>query len=130
MELTASEELLAMENIDVLKQNGFEVDVVHEGECGQGSRLKLTAQPISKSTVFDMKGSLCRCARFSWFELNILTYRSTGTHTSAEGLPGGSDGQMFEGEGDVCNEGLQKECHGRDALESATDVVGECRGRP
>jgi DNA mismatch repair protein PMS2 len=56
MELTASDELLAMENMDVLRQNGFEVEVDGEGECGHGCRLKLTAQPISKSTVFDMKG--------------------------------------------------------------------------
>jgi DNA mismatch repair protein PMS2 len=56
MELTASDELLAMENMDILNQNGFEVEVDGEGECGHGCRLKLTAQPISKSTVFDMKG--------------------------------------------------------------------------
>jgi DNA mismatch repair protein PMS2 len=36
MELTASDDLLAMDNIDVLKQNGFEVDV-DEGECRQGN---------------------------------------------------------------------------------------------
>ena len=56
MELTASDELLAMENIAVLRQNGFEVEVDGEGECEQGCRLKLIAQPISKSTVFDVKG--------------------------------------------------------------------------
>ena len=55
MELTASDEIVAMENLDVLRQNGFEVEV-DESEGSQGSRLKLTAQPISKSTVFDMKG--------------------------------------------------------------------------
>jgi len=58
MELMASDELVAMENIDVLKKNGFEVDVDSEGpgECGKGSRLRLTAQPVSKSTVFNIKG--------------------------------------------------------------------------
>ena len=45
-----------MENVAVLRQNGFEVEVDDEGECGQGCRLKLIAQPISKSTVLDMKG--------------------------------------------------------------------------
>ena len=34
----------------------FEVEVGSEGECGQGSQLKLTALPISKGTMFDMKG--------------------------------------------------------------------------
>ncbi|KAG5635395.1 hypothetical protein H0H81_011417 [Sphagnurus paluster] len=52
MELTASDELLAIENMDVLRQNGFEVEEVQDL---QGTRLQLTAQPVSKSTVFDMK---------------------------------------------------------------------------
>jgi DNA mismatch repair protein PMS2 len=56
VELTASDELLAIENIDILRQNGFEVEVDSEGEHGRGNRLKLVAQPISKRTVFDMKG--------------------------------------------------------------------------
>jgi DNA mismatch repair protein PMS2 len=56
VELTASDELLAVENLDTLRQNGFEIEVDSDGECGRGSKLKLTAQPISKSTVFDMKG--------------------------------------------------------------------------
>jgi DNA mismatch repair protein PMS2 len=65
MELTASDELLAIEHMDVLRQNGFEVEVDDQGECGQGSRLKLTAQPISKSTVFDTKGwSYAVCVHF------------------------------------------------------------------
>ncbi|KAF9467045.1 hypothetical protein BDZ94DRAFT_50409 [Collybia nuda] len=55
MELTASDELLAIENIDILRQNGFEIEIGVEVDCQSGSRLKLTAQPVSKSTVFDMK---------------------------------------------------------------------------
>ncbi|KAJ7330351.1 MutL C terminal dimerization domain-containing protein [Mycena albidolilacea] len=53
LELTAGDELLAMENIEVLRQNGFEVETAAEGDSGP--RLSLTAQPISKDTVFDMK---------------------------------------------------------------------------
>ncbi|KAG6857450.1 hypothetical protein H0H87_003517 [Tephrocybe sp. NHM501043] len=58
IELTASDELVALENIDVLRQNGFdveEVEVVGDDEMRHGARLQLTAQPVSKSTVFDMK---------------------------------------------------------------------------
>ncbi|KAF9484575.1 DNA mismatch repair protein MutL [Pholiota conissans] len=55
LELTASDELVAIENIDVLQQNGFEVEIDQEATIGQSSRLKLTAQPVSKGTVFDMK---------------------------------------------------------------------------
>ncbi|KAJ7633793.1 hypothetical protein DFH06DRAFT_1221695 [Mycena polygramma] len=54
LELTAGDELLALENLDVLRQNGFEVETGAEGVT-QSPRLSLTAQPISKDTVFDMK---------------------------------------------------------------------------
>ena len=58
LELTAADELLATENIEVLRQNGFEIEIDGGGYSGQGSRLKLVAQPISKSTVFDVKGTV------------------------------------------------------------------------
>ncbi|KAF5376419.1 hypothetical protein D9615_008580 [Tricholomella constricta] len=46
MELIASDELLAIENMDVLRQNGFEVEELDEDESRQGARLRLTAQPV------------------------------------------------------------------------------------
>ena len=58
LELTASDEMVALENINVLQQNGFEIDVDGEASVGQGNKLKLTAQPVSKNTTFDMKGGL------------------------------------------------------------------------
>ena len=58
LELTASDEMVALENINVLQQNGFEIDVDSEVSVGQGNKLKLTAQPVSKNTTFDMKGGL------------------------------------------------------------------------
>ncbi|XP_006456424.1 hypothetical protein AGABI2DRAFT_122323 [Agaricus bisporus var. bisporus H97] len=75
LELTASEELVATENIDILRKNGFEVDV--NETALPGNRLILTAQPVSKSTVFDAKdleelinlmqdrpnGSMVRCSK-------------------------------------------------------------------
>lgn len=59
LQLTAADELLAIENIDVLRRNGFEVDVDGDwdGVPGQG-RLKLISQPVSKRTDFDMKGDI------------------------------------------------------------------------
>ncbi len=57
LELTASDELLALENIDVLRQNGFEIDVDYS-TIKDGHRLKLSAIPVSKGTVFDVKGDL------------------------------------------------------------------------
>ncbi|KAI6098784.1 hypothetical protein EDD16DRAFT_1498226 [Pisolithus croceorrhizus] len=54
LNLTAADELVALENIDVLKRNGFEVGPVEE-ESSPSARLHLIAQPVSKDTVFDMK---------------------------------------------------------------------------
>lgn len=54
LELTAADEILAVENIDVLKRNGFEV-VRQGGEDDDEGRLHLVAQPVSKGTVFDTK---------------------------------------------------------------------------
>lgn len=53
------DEMLAIDNIDVLRRNGFEVDTPDENwESGQGRhRLQLVAQPVSKGTTFDMKGA-------------------------------------------------------------------------
>lgn len=48
----------------------------------------------------------------------IVSNRSRGDHSFDAGSAGRSDGQMFEGKGNVCDEGLSKECHDRDALES------------
>ena len=70
LELTAADELVAKENISILKENGFEVvsgsspedrhgldpdGGDHKAEH-EGGKLHLVAQPVSKNTVFDMKG--------------------------------------------------------------------------
>jgi hypothetical protein len=41
LELTAADEMLAIENIDVLQRNGFEVDVDEVTASGLAHRLKL-----------------------------------------------------------------------------------------
>jgi DNA mismatch repair protein PMS2 len=67
LQLTAADEMLAVENMDMLKLNGFELAQVaerealgEEGEEGSGvrMRLQLVAQPMSKDTVFDIKGNV------------------------------------------------------------------------
>ncbi|KAA1473278.1 DNA mismatch repair protein MutL [Dentipellis sp. KUC8613] len=55
LELTAADVLVATENIDILKQNGFEVIVEESEETEEYRKVKLVAQPVSKSTVFDVK---------------------------------------------------------------------------
>lgn len=56
LEFSAGDELLALDNLDVLRQNGFEVQEASESESQtRRPRLNLIAQPVSKSTVFDLR---------------------------------------------------------------------------
>ncbi|TDL18204.1 DNA mismatch repair protein MutL [Rickenella mellea] len=54
LELTAADELLAAENIDILRSNGFEIATDESADHGQGGRVKLVAQPVSGNTNFDL----------------------------------------------------------------------------
>ena len=57
LELTAADEIIAQDNLDVLRRNGFEIDIEDVGDSSEErGRLRLVAQPVSKSTVFDLKG--------------------------------------------------------------------------
>ena len=47
--------MLVVENIEVLRQNGFDVSISQD-ESSDEARLALSAQPISKDKVFDFKG--------------------------------------------------------------------------
>nr|WJN24950.1 mismatch repair protein [Farysia itapuensis] len=53
LELSASDELVAIEHQDTLSKNGFEILVLESGL--PGTRIKLLSQPISKTTVFGVK---------------------------------------------------------------------------
>ena len=69
--------MTALENIDILKQNGFDVEAIEDTEDARGPRLKLLSQPVSKSTTFDHvdleelihlidenpKGQMVRCSK-------------------------------------------------------------------
>ncbi|KAI0920198.1 hypothetical protein AcV5_010002 [Taiwanofungus camphoratus] len=97
LELTAADELLATENIDVLRQNGFEIDLDGDVAPGEGHRLRLVAQPTSKSTVFDMKdleellhlmqdrptGQMVRCSKaramFAMHDIGRTAYGDNGS---------------------------------------------------
>ena len=56
LHLTAGDEIVAMENIDVLQANGFKVDVDEDKAPGRGEKISLTAMPVSKDITFDFKG--------------------------------------------------------------------------
>lgn len=56
IELTASEEMVAMENIDILRANGFDIEVNELAPPTQ--KIKIISQPISKNTMFNIKGKI------------------------------------------------------------------------
>ncbi|CAG8659083.1 2964_t:CDS:2, partial [Scutellospora calospora] len=53
LELTAAEELVAIDNINILKANGFDLEV--DLEARTTKKLKLISQPISKNIIFGVK---------------------------------------------------------------------------
>ncbi|EIW72799.1 hypothetical protein TREMEDRAFT_25119, partial [Tremella mesenterica DSM 1558] len=55
LQLTAGDEITAMEHLDVLRNNGFEVKIVEDAPPGRGERVLLSAMPVSKETTFDVK---------------------------------------------------------------------------
>ncbi|KAG9123239.1 hypothetical protein FRC07_000063 [Ceratobasidium sp. 392] len=55
LELSIVDELTALDNLDVLKKNGFVVQVDKDAPEGERPKLRLAAQPSSKDTMFDMK---------------------------------------------------------------------------
>lgn len=60
LELTAADELVAIENLDVLHLNGFDISIDEEDLAGsrtqQYGRIKLVSQPVSGKTTFNVKG--------------------------------------------------------------------------
>ena len=58
LQLTAGDEIVAVENLDILRSNGFEVEIDEDQIPGRGERIKLSAMPVSKETTFDFKGEL------------------------------------------------------------------------
>ncbi|CAG8617642.1 670_t:CDS:2, partial [Diversispora eburnea] len=63
LELTAAEEMVAIENIKILQANGFELEIDHDAK--PTNKLKLLSQPVSKNTIFGVKdrpGEMVRCS--------------------------------------------------------------------
>lgn len=57
LELTASEEHIVMDNLEIFKANGFGVEVLPDNEPTK--RIRVVSHPVSKNTVFDKKGMYC-----------------------------------------------------------------------
>lgn len=104
LELTAADELVALENVDVLRQNGFELAVCEDRPPGQ--RVQLDARPISKSTVFDTKGASQPCSRACSAPLKEAPRRSRRASPPPPGLPRGADGALLQGARHVRDAGV------------------------
>ncbi|BGO92545.1 ATP-binding mismatch repair protein [Rhodotorula toruloides] len=50
--LPSADEITAMEHLDLLRLNGYDVAIDEDAQIGE--RVKLVAQPVSKETVFDV----------------------------------------------------------------------------
>ncbi|CAO3632457.1 unnamed protein product [Cunninghamella echinulata] len=74
LELTAPEELLVMDNVDIFRANGFDIKIDDQGEPTK--RIFIISQPFSKNTMLDKKdiselvhlinerpGEMVRCSR-------------------------------------------------------------------
>ncbi|WVN85388.1 uncharacterized protein L203_100534 [Cryptococcus depauperatus CBS 7841] len=55
LHLTAGDEIIAMENLDILNANGFNVQIDNDKPAGRGEKISLVAMPVSKETTFDFK---------------------------------------------------------------------------
>ncbi|PWN21887.1 DNA mismatch repair protein MutL [Microstroma glucosiphilum] len=53
LELSASDELVAVQHVEAIRLNGFDIDIEEEGVAG--SRIKLLALPVSKGTTFGVR---------------------------------------------------------------------------
>ncbi|KAI9485895.1 MAG: hypothetical protein EXX96DRAFT_471853 [Benjaminiella poitrasii] len=88
LDLTAAEEHIVMDNLDIFKANGFDVQVLPDNEPTQ--RIRVISQPVSKNTMFDKKdfseviflinehpGEMVRCSR------NRAMFASRACHKAA-----------------------------------------------
>ena len=121
LELSASDVLLAIENAEVLRKNGFDIEV-EEVDEEESRRLKVVAQPVSKETVFDLKGLALPSI---WIRLPLLmpSSRPGGTSSSHARSACWPDGQMFQDSCHVRIEGLSQEHYDWYPIDHTTDDI-------
>ncbi|CEP11351.1 hypothetical protein [Parasitella parasitica] len=74
LDLTAAEEHIVMDNVDIFKANGFDIEILSDNEPTK--RIRVISQPVSKNTMFDKRdfselihliierpGEMVRCSR-------------------------------------------------------------------
>ena len=97
-----------MENMDVLRANGFEVTVDEEQAPGRGERIKLSAMPVSKDTTFDFKGEPVSPVVNPSLGSVETDDRPGTAHPSLGGRSTASraNGPVFQSQVDVCQSGM------------------------
>lgn len=88
LDLTAAEELIVMDNLEIFKANGFDVEILPENP--PTTRIRVISQPVSKNTMFDKRdfselihlitehpGEMVRCSR------NRAMFASRACHKAA-----------------------------------------------
>ncbi|KAK4512711.1 MFS domain-containing protein [Mucor velutinosus] len=88
LDLTAAEELIVMDNLDIFKANGFDVEILPDNP--PTTRIRVISQPVSKNTMFDKRdfselihlitehpGEMVRCSR------NRAMFASRACHKAA-----------------------------------------------
>ena len=126
LELTAADEMIARDHLDVLRQNGFEVEDSGAGDDSDGARLRLVAQPVSKSTTFDMRGGCSPIHRTQRSHVLTQLCRSRGAHPPAARRARWGGGALLEGTRNVCIAGVQEE---RDDWHAADEKSDDCGKR-
>lgn len=81
------DELTAIDNMEVLKKNGFVVQVDEDVPEGERPKLRLAAQPMSKGTMFDMKGESLPIVHRMCTNASLLIDLEEILHQMKEGNP-------------------------------------------
>ena len=143
LDLPASDEMLAIEHEEVLRYNGFEIEIDEEAPIGQ--RLHLVAMPISKSTkktefTFDGEcgGSLCGASSDLALRLGGTAVFITRPHWIRYGvcipasiplyhLPNQPPQTAYQNSQAFCHACLPFKCYGGKGAQPAADDDGKLR---
>lgn len=101
--------------IQVLEERGRGSSEAHQG------RIKLVAQPVSKSTVFDMRGEQDSTHPSESFLIYPYSCRLGGAYSTNARSTYGTDGAMLESASHVCHQGVPKKCYGWNAIKQRSN---------
>jgi DNA mismatch repair ATPase MutL len=115
LELTAGEEMLILDHLDVFAKNGFTFLV--DKDAPTTRKLKLLSLPFTKHTQFGTEGMLCGFKRALMLDADpcnrcAVRYPRAGVTADGRAVESVSH-SVAESDGDVCIESVQKLDHDR-----------------